>query len=233
MERTIIEEIRNGLLALQDTGYKAFHSRLVPDTPPDSIIGVRTPELRKLAKKMAKDPRIGLFLDDLPHRFYEERSLHGFIICEEKDYSLLVNRLERFLPHIDNWGTCDLLSPKAFKRKENREQLLNDIRRWMTSDQPFTIRFGTEMLMSHFLGDAFQPAYLDWVAAIRNEHYYVRMMVAWFFATALAKQWQYTLPYLEKDMLEKWTHNKSIQKAIESYRITPEQKALLRTLRRH
>jgi 3-methyladenine DNA glycosylase AlkD len=158
-------------------------------------------------------------------------NLHGFIISELKDYDECLEEIERFLPYVNNWATCDLLSPKAFKQKKNRIRLIEDIKRWMASDEPFTIRFGIEMLMSFYLDEDFKPEYLKWVSRIRNEHYYVKMMVAWYFATALAKQWESTLPYIVESTLEKWTHNKSIQKAVESYRITPEQKEQLKLYR--
>ena len=148
-----------------------------------------------------------------------------------KDYDLCVKELDKFLPVVDNWATCDLLSPKVFKQKKHHEQLLTDIKRWMSSDAPYTIRFGIEMLMSHFLDEEFKTEYLSWVAAEKGEHYYIKMMVAWFFATALAKQWDATLPYIENKVMDKWVHNKAIQKAIESCRVSDTQKSYLRTLK--
>lgn len=220
--------VQQQLFSLQDLKYRDFHAKLVPGMDIASIIGVRTPELRKLAKQLAKHERVGEFLAVLPHQYLDEMNLHGFIISEIKDYDACLKEIERFLPYVDNWATCDLLSPKAFKQKKNRGRLIDDIKRWMASDEPFVKRFGIEMLMSFYLDDDFKPEYLKWVAEIHHEHYYVKMMVAWFFATALAKQWDATLPYITGQIMEKWTHNKSIQKAIESYRITPEQKDLLR-----
>lgn len=220
--------VQQQLFSLQDLKYRDFHAKLVPGMDIASIIGVRTPELRKLAKQLAKHERVGEFLAVLPHQYLDEMNLHGFIISEIKDYDACLKEIERFLPYIDNWATCDLLSPKAFKQKKNHGRLIDDIKRWMASDEPFVKRFGIEMLMSFYLDDDFKPEYLKWVAEIHHEHYYVKMMVAWFFATALAKQWDATLPYITGQTMEKWTHNKSIQKAIESYRITPEQKDLLR-----
>lgn len=221
--------VQQQLFSLQDLKYRDFHAKLVPGMDIASIIGVRTPELRKLAKQLAKHERVGEFLAVLPHQYLDEMNLHGFIISEIKDYDACLKEIERFLPYVDNWATCDLLSPKAFKqKKKNRGRLIDDIKRWMASDEPFVKRFGIEMLMSFYLDDDFKPEYLKWVAEIHHEHYYVKMMVAWFFATALAKQWDATLPYITGQTMEKWTHNKSIQKAIESYRITPEQKDLLR-----
>ena len=197
----------------------------------NDIIGVRTPELRKLAKQLANDERVGEFLAVLPHQYLDEMNLHGFIISEIKEYDECLEQIERFLPYVNNWATCDLLSPKAFKQKKNRERLIEDIKRWMASDEPFTIRFGIEMLMSFYLDESFKPEYLKWVSEIRHEHYYVKMMVAWYFATALAKQWDATLPYITEQTMEKWTHNKAIQKAVESFRITPEQKELLKSFK--
>ena len=227
MQKTIQQQ----LFELQDLKYRDFHAKLVPGMNVNDIIGVRTPELRKFAKQLAKDERVGDFLALLPHRYLDEMNLHGFIISELKDYNECLEEIERFLPYVNNWATCDLLSPKAFKQKKNRIRLIEDIKRWMASDEPFIIRFGIEMLMSFYLDEDFKPEYLKWVSDIRHEHYYVKMMVAWYFATALAKQWESTLPYIVESTLEKWTHNKAIQKAVDSYRITPEQKELLKSYR--
>lgn len=227
----MIEEIRQNLLAQQDLGYKAFHIKLVPGINPDTVIGVRSPHIKQLAKKWARDSRIGEFLAILPHYYFEENSLHGQIIAEVKDYDECIREVDRFLPFIDNWATCDTLSPKCFRKKANKPRLIEDIKRWLASAEPFTIRFGQEQLMCHFLDDDFHPDYLAWMAREQNDHYYVRMMVAWFFATALAKQWDATITYFENPRMAKWTHNKAIQKAIESYRVSPEQKAYLRTLK--
>ncbi len=227
MQKTIQQQ----LFELQDLKYRDFHAKLVPGMNVNDIIGVRTPELRKFAKQLAKDERVGDFLAVLPHRYLDEMNLHGFIISELKDYNECLEEIERFLPYVNNWATCDLLSPKAFKQKKNRVRLIEDIKRWMASNEPFIIRFGIEMLMSFYLDEDFKPEYLKWVSDIRHEHYYVKMMVAWYFATALAKQWESTLPYIVESTLEKWTHNKAIQKAVDSYRITPEQKELLKSYR--
>lgn len=227
MQKTIQQQ----LFELQDLKYRDFHAKLVPGMNVNDIIGVRTPELRKFAKQLAKDERVGDFLAVLPHRYLDEMNLHGFIISELKDYNECLEEIERFLPYVNNWATCDLLSPKAFKQKKNRIRLIEDIKRWMASDEPFIIRFGIEMLMSFYLDEDFKPEYLKWVSDIRHEHYYVKMMVAWYFATALAKQWESTLPYIVESTLEKWTHNKAIQKSVDSYRITPEQKELLKSYR--
>ncbi|MBO7482152.1 MAG: DNA alkylation repair protein [Bacteroidales bacterium] len=201
----------------------------MPGIDIERIIGVRTPQLRKLAKEFAKDAEIDDFLSNLPHQYYDENNMHGFIISEIKDYNRCIAEIDRLLPYVDNWATCDLLSPKSFRK--NHSKLLKDIRRWMKSTKTYTIRFGIEALMTHFLDEDFRPEYLEWVASIRNDEYYVKMMVAWYFATALAKQYDATLPIIEQKRLEKWTHNKSIQKAIESYRITTERKEYLKGLK--
>ena len=227
--KPITVRIWEWLFASQDLEYRDFHSKLMPNIDKKSIIGVRTPQLRKLAKKFAQDPEIDDFLSNLPHLYYDENNMHGFIISEINNYDRSIFEVDRLLPYVDNWATCDLMSPKAFKK--NHSKLLKDIRRWMKSDKTYTIRFGIEMLMTHFLDEDFRPEYLEWVTAIRSDEYYVKMMVAWYFATALAKQYDATLPIIEQKRLEKWTHNKSIQKAIESYRITDEQKKYLRTLK--
>ena len=221
--------LHDQLFALQDLEYRAFHSRLMPTVDPETIIGVRTPELRKLARGFAREPEAAAFLQTLPHRYYEENNLHGFLIETIKDFDQCIGALDAFLPYVDNWATCDLMSPKVLK--QDLPRLLTHIRRWMASGHVYTIRFGMEMLMRYYLDEAFRPEYLDWVAAVHSEEYYVNMMIAWFFAEALAKQYDAALPYLLKHRLDVWTHNKAIQKARESYRITPEQKAYLKTLK--
>lgn len=223
------EYIRQRLFELQDTGYRDFHSKLVPNIDPDCVIGVRTPTLRSLAKELSKMPEITEFLRSLPHRYYDENNLHGFIIAGMKDYETCIKELERFLPYIDNWATCDLISPKIFKK--HLPELLEKIKVWMGSEHTYTIRFGIEMLMSFYLDEHFDPKYLEMAASVQSEEYYVKMMIAWYFATALAKQYEAALPYIELKRLEPWTHNKAIQKAIESYRIPDEHKGYLRTLK--
>lgn len=226
----IRKEILQRLFALQDLQYRDFQAKLMPTVDKNTIIGVRTPELRKLAKELAKREDVGAFLDALPHGYYDENNLHGFILCEEKDFDRVIARLDAFLPHVDNWATCDLLSPKVFKKHKNK--LLPHIRRWLASSKVYTVRFGIEMLLSYYLDEDFSPEYLNWVAVLRSEEYYINMMIAWYFATALAKQYDAALPILLEQRLAPWTHNKTIQKAIESYRITDEQKAYLRSLKR-
>jgi 3-methyladenine DNA glycosylase AlkD len=222
-------KIQAKLFELQDLGYKDFNCKLIPTVDPDTVIGVRTPALRKLAKELSGEPEIGEFLKLLPHDYYEENNLHGFLIEKVKDYDTVISLLEEFLPYVDNWATCDLMSPKVFKK--HLPELYGEIQRWLKSGQIYTVRFGIEMLMSFYLGDAFRPEILELVTAVQTEEYYVKMMVAWFFATALAKQYDAALPIIQNRRLEKWTHNKTIQKAIESYRISDEQKAYLRSLK--
>ena len=217
------------LFELQDKGYREFQSKLVPTIPKETIIGVRTPALRKLAKEYVKDPESAEFLKQLPHRYYDENMLHGMLVAEIKDYDTCVKETEKFLPYVDNWAVCDIFSPKVFKK--NKNQLIDKIREWSTSEATYTCRFGIEMLMTHFLDADFRAEYLEIPAAVHSEEYYVKMMIAWFYATALAKQWEDTIGYIEKKRLDPWTHNKTIQKARESYRITPEQKEYLKTLK--
>ena len=217
------------LFALQDTEYRDFQCRLIPNVAPNTVIGVRTPELRKFAKDFAKEPEAAEFLRILPHRYFEENNLHGFLIERMKDYDRVIAALDAFLPFVDNWATCDQLRPGVFAKRP--PQLREQIQIWMASGHTYTVRFGIEMLMCLYLDDAFLPEYLDWVAAIRSDEYYVNMMTAWFFATALAKQYDAALPYIEERRLAPWTHNKAIQKAVESYRIADAQKAYLRSLK--
>ena len=218
------------LFALQDSSYGDFQAKLTPGIPREKFIGVRVPEVRKLAKRLAKEPGAASFLEDLPHKYYDENMLHALLLSEMKDYEACVAAVDRFLPYVDNWAVCDILSPKIFRR--NKPALLKKIREWSASEKTYTCRFGIEMLMSHFLDDDFKPEYLEIPAAVRSEEYYVRMMVAWFFATALAKQWDAAVKYVEEGRLDTWTHNKTIQKARESFRITTEQKEYLQTLKR-
>ena len=226
---TVTEEIRERLFRLQDTAYRDFQSRLIPNIDVSTEIGVRTPELRKLAKELIRRENIGEFFDALPHDYFDEKQLHAFLISEIRDYDRCISEVCRFLPYVDNWATCDQLSPKVFRK--NRDALLPRIREWIDSGETYTIRFGIGMLMSHFLDDSFDLSYPEMVAAVRSEQYYVNMMVAWYFATALAGHYEEIVPFLEEKRLDTWTHNRTIQKAIESYRIAPEQKAYLRTLK--
>ena len=217
------------LFALQDKAYADFQSKLLPTVQRETVIGVRTPDLRKIAKQLSRTPAAQEFLQSLPHRYFDENQLHAFILSDEKDFGTCLAELERFLPFVDNWATCDQLSPRCFKK--HAAELLPHIRKWMRSTHTYTIRFGICSLMRYYLDEAFLPEYLQWVASIKSDEYYIRMMQAWYFATALSKQWDATLPYIEQHSLEKDTHNKTIQKAVESFRITDEQKALLKTIR--
>ncbi len=225
----IVDEIRKELFDLRDEAYAQFQVKLIPTAEADSFIGVRTPALRTYAKTVAKHPEADIFLSDLPHKYFDENQLHAFVLSEIKDFDVCIRRVEAFLPYVDNWATCDQMSPKVFKK--HKEQLLPRIRPWIASSETYTIRFGIGMLMSHFLDDDFDPAYPEMVAKLVSEEYYVNMMIAWYFATALAKQYESIVPYIEEQRLSVWTHNKTIQKAVESYRITPEQKAYLKTLK--
>ena len=225
----ITEEIRQSLFELQDIKYRDFRVKLIPGKDTETMIGVRTPELRKLAKQMLKREDIGEFLRDLPHRYFDEDQLHAFVISLEKDFGKCVAEVDAFLPFVDNWATCDQLSPKAFQKEP--EKLLPHIHAWLRSGKTYTVRFAIGMLMQHFLGENFDISYADSVASVRSEEYYVNMMIAWYFATALAKQYDLILPYLEEKRLEDWVHNKAIQKSVESCRITEEQKAYLKTLK--
>ena len=225
----IKKEIRDELKKLADLKYREMQKTIIPTVDPDSIIGVRTPELRKMAKALVKREDIDEFLSDLPHKSFDENQLHAFILSEMKDYDACMEKLNAFLPYVDNWATCDQMSPKIFKK--HKEELLKQIKVWLKSKETYTIRFGIGMLMEHFLDDDFDPAYPKMVSKIRSEEYYINMMIAWYFATALAKQYEEVLPYIEEKKLADWTHNKSIQKSVESYRITDEQKAYLKTLK--
>lgn len=222
--------IQKELFALRDISYGDFHAKLVPNIPRELLIGVRVPEARKLAKRLAKEPEASEFLKDLPHKYYDENILHALLISEMRDYDACIVAIDEFLSYIDNWAVCDILSPKIFK--EHKTSLLEKIKEWSASDKTYTCRFGLEMLMSYFLDNDFKPDYLEITTSVHSEEYYVRMMIAWFFATALAKQWDATIKYIEDNRLDTWTHNKAIQKAKESRRITPKQKEYLKALKR-
>ena len=226
-----MNELQQNLFGMRDAAYAAFIAKLTPGFQPSHFIGVRVPLLRTIARSFAKEEAASQrFLSHLPHSYYEEDMLHGMLISLVKDYDRCLDLTDRFLPYVDNWAVCDTLSPKVFAK--HKAQLLENILRWSSSSHTYTCRFGLRMLMTHFLDDSFSADFLEIPAAIRSEEYYVKMMVAWFFATALAKQWEATLPYLENRQLDPWTHRKTIQKAIESYRIPPERKDYLRTLRK-
>ncbi|MCQ2397719.1 MAG: DNA alkylation repair protein [Sphaerochaetaceae bacterium] len=224
--------IQKKLFDLQDKEYALFQAKLTPTVERNLFIGVRVPACRLLAKNLYKNnaDEIKVFLSELPHKYYDENMLHGLLISEIKDFNLCVTELERFLPYVDNWAVCDIMSPKCFKK--HKSELPAAIKDWVKSSGEYTIRFGLEMLMSHFLDEDFSPEYLVTAASVQSDKYYVNMMIAWFFATALAKQWDSTVGYIEDNRLEKWVHNKTIQKACESYRISDEQKQYLNKLRR-
>ena len=207
-------EIQKLLFDRQDPAYRAFQSKLMPTVDPETVIGVRMPVLRKLAKELARMLLAEDFLRQLPHRYYEENNLHGLLLSSIPNYGPTVAALEAFLPHVDNWATCDLLSPTAIQ--DHPPELPGQIRRWVGDPHPYTVRFGLGMLLSFYLDEDFRPEYLALAAGVRREEYYVRMMVAWYFATALAKQYDAALPYLVGRRLDRWTHNKTIQKAVES-----------------
>lgn len=226
----MVEEIRKQLFEFQDVKYKDFQKNLIPTVDPESIIGVRTPELRKYAKQLLKENKTDDFLSDLPHKYFDENQLHAFILSELKDYEKCVEEVCRFLPYVDNWATCDQMSPNVFKK--HRTELMEYIKQWLKSDKTYTVRFAIGMLMQHYLDDEFDIGYAEMVQEVKSEEYYINMMIAWYFATALAKQYDNILPVLEQNRLDVWTHNKVIQKAVESYRIMPEQKAYLKSLKR-
>lgn len=218
------------LFDLQDKAYAAFQAKLTPGIPAESFIGVRVPILRGFAKQFIKEEGHATFLHTLPHQYYDENMLHGLLISEIKDYELCISETNRFLPYIDNWAVCDIMKPKVFGR--HKSEMIDNIRRWSSSQHTYTCRFGLEMLMTFYLDKDFRPEYLEIPAAVQSDEYYVKMMVAWFFATALAKQWDSAIPYIIDQRLPRWTHNKTIQKARESFRITNEQKQYLQSLKR-
>ena len=224
----VTEEIRERLFLLQDKEYADFNSRIIPDIERSRIIGVRSPELKKLAKDFAKAD-MSAFLADLPHKYIEESYIHAQIINRVKDFDECLRLTELFLPYIDNWETCDSLAPKALGK--NKPALTEKIKTWHSSGHTYTVRFGTGCLMRYFLDDDFDVRYAELAAAVRFDEYYINMMTAWYFATALAKHYDAVVPFIEQRRLDNWTHNKAIQKATESFRITPEQKTYLRTLK--
>ncbi len=226
----ITEEIRADLFANQDIKYRDFQSKLTPTIGEGSAIGVRTPILRKLAKGYSKRADVADFLDDLPHKYFDENQIHAFLISEIKDYDECIARLNQFLPYVDNWATCDQMSPKCFKK--NHDLLPEQLLKWIGTNDTYTIRFAIVSYMSQFLDEDFNEEYLRIVASVKSDEYYINMAIAWYFATALAKQYEAALPYIENNVLDKWTHNKAIQKSIESYRVSDEHKQYLKSLKR-
>ena len=225
----ITEEIRQELLLLRDEKYRAFQLKLIPSVDPGRVIGVRTPKLRQLAKRFGAREDIGTFLNALPHAYFDEDQLHAFVISAIKDFDRCLCAVSEFLPHVDNWATCDQMSPPAFKK--HKSELMANIETWLHPAQTYTVRFGIKMLMDHFLDGDFEQSFPEAVARVNCGEYYVSMMVAWYFATALAKQYSAVLPYIEQRRLDARTHARTIQKALESYRLNAEQKEYLRSLR--
>lgn len=226
---SILTDTEEALFSLKNEDYAEFQQKLTPDHGREHFIGVKTPELKRLAKEMRKRSDTEEFLNVLPHRYFEEDQLHSFIISEEKDFQQCVALLEAFLPYVDNWATCDQLNPKAFAK--HRDELIPLVDKWLASGLTYTVRFAAGTLMRYFLGEYFRTEYADRVADISSEEYYINMMRAWYFATALAKNYDEVLPYIEQKRLDPWTHNKTIQKAAESFRVTDEHKKYLRSLK--
>lgn len=224
-----MEEIQKHLFELQDMAYRDFHSRLMPDIDKETVIGIRVPMLRKYAKSIVETELAEKFIKELPHCYYEENNLHMMLITGIKDYDRCISEIERFLPYIDNWATCDFPAPKCFEN--HKEDLLPVIKRWIASSETYTIRYGIGMLMRLYLDADFDPEYVRIVAEVKSDEYYVNMMIAWYMATALAKQWDVVIPYIEEHRMPDWVHRKTIQKAVESYRITDEQKRYLKGYR--
>lgn len=224
-------KITEGLFALRDEGYRQFNAKLIPNVPMDRIIGVRTPALRSYAKSVARLPDAERFLQELPHAYYEENNLHGALLSliYKNDIDEFLEALERFLPYVDNWATCDMLSPKIFKK--HLPYVYKRVKKWLKSEHTYTVRFGIVTLLGYYLDEAFEPEMLRLVVDIRSEEYYIKMAVAWYFSIALVKQYDAAAAYIESRALEPWTHNKAIQKAIESRRIPPERKAYLKSLK--
>ena len=221
--------ITERLFELSEKSYGDFTAKLMPNVARERVIGVRQPAIRKLARELYGTKEAEDFLKNLPHKYYEENNLHAFLIERMKDYDGCIAALDEFLPHVDNWATCDCMNPKVLKKQPERTE--EKIREWMTSGETYTVRFAMGLLMGYYLDALFKTEYADIVADYRSEEYYIKMMQAWYFATALAKQYDAVLPYIQTLRLDKWTHNKAIQKAIESYRIANEQKNYLRTLK--
>ncbi len=226
----IIDEIRADLYANQDIEYRDFQSKLTPNLEVDYFIGVRTPILRKMAKGYAKREDVGEFLNALPHQYFDENQIHAFIISELKDYDKCIEQIEKFLPYVNNWATCDQMGPKVFKK--NREKLIEKLCQWIKSDETYRVRFAIVTLMSQYLDEDFKEEYLKLVASVQSDEYYINMAIAWYFATALAKQYDSAVKYIEAKSFDKWVQNKTIQKAIESFRVTDEHKTYLRSLKK-
>ena len=225
-----MNKVQKILFTYKDEEYAQFQSKLTPGVEKCSFIGVRVPDVRKIGKEFINDKDCPKFLDELPHKYYDENMLHCVLISYIKDYDECIRRIDEFLPYVDNWAVCDIMSPKCFKK--HKDDLLINIKRWIKSKHTYTCRFAIEMLMSHYLDDDFKEEYLKLPSKIHSKEYYVNMMIAWYYATALTKKWDETIIYLEENRLDVWVHNKTIQKAIESLRIDDKQKQYLRTLKR-
>ena len=228
-EKNSIAEIQAQLFKMQDIKYKQFQGKLLPTLSGESITGVRAPALKKYALELAKKGLDNVFLSSLPHRYYEENMLHSFIICNTSDFDECISKTEQFLPFVDNWAVCDSLRPRCFK--SNKERLLPFAEKYLSSHHSYTVRFGIEMLTVHFLDESFDPVFLEKVSKIQNEDYYVQMMISWFFATALTKQYDSAVVYIEERKLPSFIHRKSIQKACESLCIPEEKKQYLKIFR--
>ena len=224
-----MKQIVDLLFEKQDIKYRDFQAPLFPNVNKETIIGVRTPELKKLAKELYGSEPANKFIETLPHRYFDENQLHAFLISLIKDYESCLKEVERFLPYVDNWGTCDQLSPKVFAK--HKEELITPIKKWLKSKHTYTVRFAIGMLMQHYLDESFKEEYMELVSKVSSEEYYINMMIAWYFATALAKQYKTAIKYIEGQKLAPWVQNKTIQKSVESYRITPEQKEYLKSLK--
>ena len=224
-----LSDLQKLLFQYQDTAYADFSAKLIPTVPRERIIGVRSPEYKKIIRQIKDDPVIPEFLSSLPHFWHEENCLHGALINQIGDYAACVTELERFMPYIDNWAVNDAINPACFKKR--RAELIQKVRAWISSGAPYTRRCGMRILMANYLDKDFKPEYLDLVADLRSEEYYVNVMTAWLFAEALVKQWDAAIPYIENRRLDPWTHNKAVQKACESFRVSNERKAYLKTLK--
>jgi 3-methyladenine DNA glycosylase AlkD len=217
------------LFSLQDPEYRDFSAKLMPNVDKSTVIGVRTPQLRKLAREIYREGNYQTFLHNLPHKYYEENNLHGFLIEQIRDPKEYLQEIEKLLPYIDNWATCDLIHPKCLKK--DPELVIKHVKKWLGSSHTYTVRYGIGVLLSDFLDELFRPDYLDWVAGVKSDEYYINMMRAWYFATALAKQYKAAIPFIENGLLDKWTHNRTLQKAVESYRIPDDVKSYLKQFR--
>ena len=223
-------DIQKTLFSMQDKKYAAFQAKLTPNLTLEDFMGVRTPDLKKFAKQLYKEGDYQEFLSDLPHKYFDENQLHAFIFAEIKDYDTCIKEVNNFLPYVNNWATCDQLSPKSFKK--NKDNLLKEIKVWIKSKETYTVRFAIGNLMRHYLEEDYDVKYPEMVSKVKSDEYYINMMIAWYFATALAKQYDSVLPYVSDNKLDVWTHNKAIQKAVESDRITPQQKDYLKSFKR-